>query len=199
VRVAITLKSTGKIKVAPPAAAGGAAAAAAGDAADSSLPDSTPASRWVLFGMGLVAVLIALLASWIHWHQKPFAPSLVAKANFGLFAGFYIGAQVIERLGEFVSPLLPPWDFPNATGAAAAAHVKADRATLMLGVTFIAGVLLSLATGLYFLAAVGFAVSHTVDVIVSGLVLSGGTTGLHNLISLAQKSGNPPTTKSTGD
>jgi len=163
--------------------------------ADASLPDASLLARGVLFAMGGIAVALAIVANILHWNHAPFAPSKIPAADFGLFAGFYIGAQIIERVGELVAPLLPPWDF-GGTPADKAAHAKADRAALMLGITFIAGVLLSFGSGLYLMQAVGFDVSNTVDVIVSGLVLAGGTTTLHNLITYTQ-SPSPPTTKST--
>lgn len=167
-------------------------------AGDSSLPDPSIPARVLLVILCLIAAALAWVANASGWTNRPFEPARARAADFGLFAGFYIAAAVIERGGELIAPVLPPWTFEGVGGAAATAHTKADRALLMIGVSYVLGVCLSFLTGLYFLAAVGFDVSRSVDVGITGLVISGGTTAIHNILSAAQKQGNPQTPKTTG-
>ena len=70
---------------------------------------------------------------------------------------------------------------------------KSDRAIEMLGIGTVAGVGASMVFGLYFLRAVGVNYGHSnnwetaADVIVTGLIISGGTKPLHDLIKLVEK------------
>jgi hypothetical protein len=189
--------SPGKIAAAPPGGAGG-----AGD--DKSLPDPTGAAKWTLVGLLLASVALAALLNHAGWTTHAFKPAQDATANFALFAGFYVAAQVIERLLEVVSPLLPPWKLPGADEAAKVAHAKADRATIALGLATFCGVGASCAFGLYFLSAVGIGVettngatvstiSHGVDAMITGLTIGAGTKPLHDLIGNIQNKNNPKT------
>lgn len=169
--------------------------------ADSSLPDPTLYAKLALFGLIVVAALLAVaMNGWWHSTNAPFKPSSSDNANFTLFAGFYVAAQVIERLIEVVSPLFPPLGWLPANiddGAAKAAHVKADRGAYVLGVASVAGVAASAGLGLYFLAAVGLPGSNTVDSIASGLLIGGGTKPLHDLITSIQNKSTPITGTTT--
>src|SRR5260221_12531755 len=134
----------GKIKAPPKTTA----PAGGGDPpapADTSLPDPTSVAKWMLAGMLLLALAVALI--WNHFGHAgaPFMPAKDETANFALFAGFYAAAQVIERLLELVSPGLPFWESPDPTtpGGAAApgqmptakpAQTKADRAAAAHGI-----------------------------------------------------------------
>jgi hypothetical protein len=126
-------------------------------------------------------------------------PSATQKANFALFAGFYVAAQVVERALEVISGL-----FPLALGASGEtqarrrkpreqkttqelAQDKADRGSELLGFGFFLGVLVSGFVGLYFLEAIGFVVTRGVDVVATGLVISGGTKSLHEFIKLLER------------
>ncbi len=190
----------GKLKAGPTERASG----QAGTGEDKSLPDPTGMAKGWLLGLLLAAVVISILLNALGWTTKPFQPADTATANFALFTGFYIAAQVIERLLEVVAPLLPPWPLPGADEAARTAHAKADRATLLLGVATVAGVIASCAFGLYFLAAVGIGVEtttagpvstvpHSIDAIVTGLTIGAGTKPLHDLITKVQNSDSPIT------
>lgn len=163
--------------------------------ADTSLPDPTRAAKVTLAAMLGLAVVLAVLLNAFGWTSGAFTPAQKGVANFALFAGFYVAAQVIERLLEVVSPLLPFWP-PKADDdpAVQAAHTKADRAALTMGLATLAGVAASCGFGLYFLAAVGMgSVSHSIDAIVTGLTIGAGTKPLHDLITGIQSKNTPVT------
>jgi hypothetical protein len=185
--------ATGKVKATTPDPSGP-------KGADSTLPDPTLYAKWVLFGLIVIAALLAVaMNGWWHSTKPPFEPSSDNNANFTLFAGFYVAAQVIERLIEVVSPLFPPLNWLPSDiddGAAKAAHLKADRAAYVLGVASVAGVAASAGFGLYFLAAVGLPGSNTIDSIATGLLIGAGTKPLHDLITSIQNK-NTPTTGTT--
>lgn len=181
----------------------------AGGNADKSLPDPTAlAGLAAVLMFGLAAALALALNDWAHATPKPFLPSSDKTANFALLAGFYVAAQVIERLMEFVAPVLPPmtpaaWlqramSDTNYTkiandDAAKAAQIKADRAKLALGVAAVLGVAASCLFGLFFLAAIGMHVSHTVDAILTGITIAAGTKPLHDFITSLQNNNSPTT------
>jgi hypothetical protein len=167
---------------------------------DQTLPDPTNTAKWFLFGLALLAVLTALVLNWLKVTPPPgqtFNPSENSVANFALFAGFYIAAQVIAGVLAVLGPMLPPWQPPTGVqgGAAKAAQTKADRGVLLLGLGALGGVALSCTLGLFFLKAVGMHVSHTVDAIFTGAALAGGAKPLHDFIALTQNK-NAPTTGS---
>jgi hypothetical protein len=176
--------------------------------ADTSLPDPTRYAKWALFWLLLAALAVALIWNGLFHAAAPFMPAKDEAANFALFAGFYVAAQVIERLLELASPLLPWWtDFPGPPtpaggptpaqeATAKAAQVKADRAATAHGVAAVLGVAASCAFGLFFLKAVGFRVSNTIDTFATGLLISAGTKPLHDFITGLQNK-NTPTTGTT--
>lgn len=164
-----------------------------GSKGDNSLPDPTRRARIWLFVLAAVGVVAAVVINEQGWTATAFDPSKAKAADLALFAGFYVGALVIERTAELVTPLVPWWTPPGADDAAKAAHVKADRAVVMLGLTFVAGTILSALLGLFFLKAIGMQVSHTVDVIVTGLAIAAGTKPLHDFITLLQNRDTPKT------
>jgi hypothetical protein len=161
---------------------------------DTSLPDpERKASGWAA-GFAVVAVALAVLLNLIGLRTRPFDPGHApAAANLALFAGLYIGAQVVERLAEYVAPFVPWWTPTAAPPPADAALLKADRAKLMLGITFLMGVGASCGFGLQFLQAIGMTSSRTVDCLVSAMVIAGGTKGVHDFLSLIQNASNPKT------
>ncbi|GEM_PF-1254819 len=179
-------------KVASPAAGGG--AGGAGGNADTSLPDPTSTAKGWLIGLLLLSVILSVVLNVLGLTSRAFVPSSDKTADFALFAGFYVAAQIIERLLEVIAPLLPFWTPPGEDEAVKAAHTKADRATLVMGFATLAGVAVSCGCGLYFLAAVGMtAASHTVDAIATGLTIGAGTKPLHDLITNIQNKNSPTT------
>jgi small-conductance mechanosensitive channel len=183
---------TGMIKAEPAPAGGG----------DSSLPDPTRVARLFLGACVVAAVVVAIVADAIGLATKAFEPAQVPAANFALFAGFYVGAQVVERLMEVVSPLLPFWDLPASMAKAEekvkVAQVKADRAKAALGLALLAGVVLSFAFGLYFLKAIGMDIPRRWDIFFTGLIIAAGTKPLHDFITGLQNKNTPNTGNSVG-
>lgn len=167
---------------------------------DSGLPDPTSTARWFLFGCLLVAFVAAVIADQAGWVTRSFGPSEDEVANFALFAGFYVAAQLVERLMELVSPLLPLWRLPagfSGDKKVRAAQVKADRSKAVLGLATVAGVAASCGFGLYFLAAVGMAVPRMPDIFFTGLIIGAGTKPLHDFITSLQNKNSPKTGTST--
>ena len=165
---------------------------------DTSLPDPTATARWALGISIVIAFALAVAMNAFGWTQTPFKPSATATTDFALLAGFYVAAQVIERLMQLISPLLPWWTPYESTDAneIKAAHVKADRGAVSLGIASILGVAASCGFGLFFLAAIGMDVSHTIDAFFTGITIAAGTKPLHDFISLLQNK-NAPTTGTT--
>ena len=173
---------------------------AANDEGDGSLPDPTSIARIFLFACIVAALVVAIVANSAGWATKSFNPAQVEEANFALFAGFYVAAQVIERLMELFSPLLPFWKLPtdmaNADPKVKVAQVKADRAKAVLGLALLAGVAISAAFGLYFLKAVGMDVPRMPDIFFTGLIIAAGTKPLHDFITGLQNKSTPNTNNS---
>jgi hypothetical protein len=172
------------------------------DNSDQTLPDPTNWAKWGLSVLAVLAIVLALVLNWLKVtppEGQVFNPSANHEANFALFAGFYIAAQVIAGVLAILGPMLPPWEPPTDVlgSAAKAAQTKADRGVLLLGLGALGGVILSCTLGLFFLKAVGMHASHTVDAIFTGAVLAGGAKPLHDFIALTQNK-NAPTT-GTGD
>jgi hypothetical protein len=171
-----------------------AAAPTAAQPGDTSLPDPSNAARaWLFFGV-IIAIAAAIVMNLAGLTAKDFTPPK-GDFNFAVFAGFYAAAQIIERLMELVTPLLPV-DFSSiAAGdnAARAAQAKADRAKEALAVASVAGVVAASAFGLFFLKTIGITTSHTVDALCTGLVIAAGTKPLHDFISLLQNQNAPKT------
>lgn len=163
--------------------------------ADTSLPDPTARARWWLLGLIVLAFVVAVGMNALGWTGKPFTPAASSTANFALFAGFYVAAQVIERLMQLVSPLVPFWKpyKDTDTDAVKAAHVKADRAPVLLGIAAVFGVAASCGFGLFFLRAIGMHVTPTIDTFFTGITIAAGTKPLHDFISLIQNQSTPTT------
>jgi hypothetical protein len=172
----------------------------AAESGDKSLPDPTGRAGALTAILLVVAIIVGIVLNAFDLTAAAFDPAKVGEANFALFAGFYVGAQVIERLMEFIAPVLPPWRITTPAGdtpeakAARAAQVKADRVKLVLGVASVLGVAASGLFGLFFLSAIGMQVSHTIDTIVTGITIAAGTKPLHDFISTLQNKDNPKTT-----
>jgi hypothetical protein len=140
-------------------------------------------ARWLGLGFFLLGVLVAVVVVGLGGYAR--RAFQVDVADFALFAAFYVVTQAAERLLELMSNFLPP------DGETAAA--KKERAIVLLGLGSLVGVLASMTFGLYFLRAVGVDYGATndwekaLDVIVTGLVIAGGTKPLHDLVKLVEK------------
>ncbi|HST40735.1 MAG TPA: hypothetical protein VLK58_14565 [Conexibacter sp.] len=109
-------------------------------------------------------------------------------SGFDTFAAFYIVAQAIERLLELLalSPI-PPNPDPDAVTEeekkSAEQRVTAQKTLVAAALSVLLAAGASLAFGLYFLEAVGITEPERwIDVLVTALLLSGGTKALHELI-----------------
>jgi len=198
----------GKIKATPPSkTADPGASDTSSSGGDTSLPDPTKYARWFLAAGLAVGAGLAIILNLTGWVTRPFTPSSgQGTANFALFAGFYVAAQVIERLLEFVSPQLPlarwgppvpPGDLTDGQRTVLAAQIKADRGAWTHGLAVVFGVGSSAAFGLFFLTAVGIHTSQTIDIFATGVIIAAGTKPLHDFTSYLQNQNNPTTGKSS--
>jgi hypothetical protein len=170
----------------------------AGDDADSALPDPTRYAQGSLAALLVIAAILAVVLNALDLTTKEFKPSDTTTANFGLFAAFYVGAQVIERVLQLVSPLLPPWKMPDTLSPTEkAAQVKADRADIALGLAAVLGVAMSAGFGLFFLKAIGMHTTTTIDILLTGIVIAAGTKPLHDFIGYLQGQTAPKTKTTT--
>ena len=158
---------------APPAGAPAVGAPAVGE------PSVSPVGSLGARIVGLVLLALALaLALLVDGEDSAFQP----EEEFVLLAGFYVAAQAVERLFEFV---LPPGQ--------GSAQAKADRVFVVGGLATLLGVILSLALGLYFLEAIQVQdPNRELDVFVTGLVIGAGTKPLHDLITRIEKKKEAP-------
>jgi hypothetical protein len=158
-------------------AAGGGGPAAPAVAAPAPVPAGAAATPAATLGAKVIGLILLagsiLLAILVDGKASAFQP----KQGLVLVAGFYVAAQAVERLLEFV---LPPGQ--------GSAQAKADRVVIVGGFATLLGVGLSLALGLYFLRAVQVqSPTAWLDVLVTGLVIGGGTKPLHDLMALIEK------------
>lgn len=156
------------------------------------MPDPSAGARVLLFFCIVVAVVVAVAMHKLGWVGKQFKPPS-ADPSFALFAGFYVAAQIIERLMELVLPDLPVGRGTGTDKAAQAAQAKADRAKLALGVATVAGVVVANAFGLFFLKTIGIQARPLIDSICTGLIIASGTKPLHDFITLLQNRDSPST------
>ena len=179
--------------------------------------ESEDPSFWVIAASYGAIVLLGIYALSQNANLKE---PLVLATGASAFALFYLAAQTVERLLE----PLTNWILPKkkeekdadeakamaanavdeeATTAADDAAKKAallqrktrERAILFWGITSVAGILMSLWLGVYFLAALlapteagsDPAVPRWADAVLTGVVIGGGSKGLHDLITRVQK------------
>jgi hypothetical protein len=181
---------------------------------DAQLPDPSGIAKLLalLLMLGTVVAAIAIGDN----GTKPFDPKGKADADLAFFAGFFLAAQAIERALELIAPFIPFWtiplevEIPTVTTIGAerqltvetrastrdelTAQKKTDRGFVMLSIGALFGVGVSAAMGLYLPEVIGVMVPRWLDMLVTGLAISGGTKGLHELIKTLQKAKEPGTT-----
>ena len=104
-------------------------------------PKPDPRASAVILGLLflLAGLAVAIVFDVGDWDRRPFEPAKQADANFALFAGFYVAAQIVERLLEPIAPLFP---LKRATGGTATENLaqdRADRAMTILGLAALLG------------------------------------------------------------
>ena len=82
---------------------------------DNTLPDPTNTAKWVVLGLSILAVVLAIVLNMLKASPPKeliFDPSKDAEANFALFAGFYVAAQVLAAVLLVIAPFIPFWKPP---------------------------------------------------------------------------------------
>lgn len=148
------------------------------------------------------------------WARDADGVQFTAQEGLSAFAVFYVAAQSAERFVEMLLPLLDKWaafaktDAKNAVEAAVAesqamsaaeAQAKLDRITanrsaIAFAGTAAFGMILCAYLEADFLAVLGISfgdsptrVNSIVTLVITGLVLGGGSKGLHDLITNMSK------------
>jgi len=172
--------------------------------------DSKPDLRFVLVTLALVLTIWGLAFWWNPLKLVLAAPATLA-AGVSVFALLYIAAQAVERLLEPLSSLdpatpkaevardqsvasalaSPTTPLLNAAAAAQAAleKLRQNKAVLFWGLATLAGMVMSALTGIYLLDIVIETPQPPppLDILVTGLVVGGGTKPLHDLITRIEK------------
>jgi hypothetical protein len=159
------------------------------DPADANLPDPSRTSMAWAGAFLAAALALALIADATNLDKDPpFDPKGVPGGGIAIFAGFAAASVVIERMLELAAPFIPWWGYLSIE------QKKVDRGYTLITLAEFLGVLASAATGLYFADAIGLSLERWADILVSGLVIGAGATGLHEVlksISKAKGSGTP--------
>lgn len=170
------LSSSGSGLVVAPAAGAAPAPPAAPSAGVNDDTEAVVTKGTRALTLGLFAV--GLLLAWLIPETKP---PFAAKEGFTLFAGFYVGAQAIERVLEIVLP-----------AGGQTKQAKTNRALLFPAIAFVIAIIAAEYLGLYYLKAVGVQAPGTLDIIITALAIAGGTKPLHDFIKQIEKAKEPP-------
>ena len=176
----------------------------------------TTGAEWPYALFAVAAIIIywfAFVAQRVYPDLKPHDAVKVAE-GVAAFAMFYVAAQAVER---FLEPLVAMDPIKrrlaseratkiaaaaasgsaNATQVAATAQAaldqwRANRSVVIFAIATILGMAASAFLGLYFISSLvtGPVPDVNVDVLVTGLVIGGGSKPLHDLITNVQKSSN---------
>ncbi len=165
----------------------------------------------VLIAGVIYCLFFAGLAGWSH--ELPFQ----AEVNFALFAAFIVVAGAIERFLEPLLVVLPPYEKKSSSDSSDAEkaelkegneRAKADRALLAYCIALIIGIVVCSVFGLYFLETMGVSVGMSkgsgatetwvfandgekmlrgLDILITALIITGGTKPLHDMIASIEK------------
>lgn len=137
-------------------------------------------------GISVGILVVAFIVAFLLRDKDAVVPiSVPANQGFGLFAVFYVAAQVVERLTE---PLTWALDRLKLTENAN----KPNRIAVIHSIVALIAVIISSFAGLHFLQAVGIGNEKNhlpwgFDSFATGLLISGGTKPLHDFISYLQQ------------
>ncbi len=154
-------------------------------------PDARSAARWTAVAFVFVGIVTVVIVDLSNETRKAWELAADKKEEFELFAAYFIAAAGIERLIEVVSGWFPFVRETEPTEEKARAvfraQRKADRGVLTAACAAMVGMVASAVTGLYFLRAVGASPPLWADMALTGLLLSGGTKTIHELLRTIQK------------
>ena len=146
-------------------------------------------------GVAAILVVIATAAAFglFGWTQPP----VKLVEGLGVFARMYIGAQAIERFIEpftYLDKVNSELEDKAATDQAAKADLdtwKTQRMFLTWSAATTLGMIASGLLGIYFLAMVidGSTLPRWMDMLVTGVVIGGGSKAVHDLIENIQAGG----------
>lgn len=182
-------------------------------AAASTTTESKPDPIFVAVALVIVALIWFIAFQWnpVAWR---YAQAATLAAGVSVFALLYIVAQALERLLEPLSSLDPSAPAaeeardqtvaaaisnPTATLLQAAANAQAgleqvrkNKAVIFWGLATVAGMFISAFTGIYLLDIVIETPKPppSLDILVTGLVVGGGTKPLHDLIARIESAKN---------
>jgi hypothetical protein len=145
-----------------------------------------PNSQAIAYSIGILAVALVGSVALGAIVVNPVVPiSIPANQGFGLFAAFYVAAQIVERITEPFTWVLDQFQMTDDAN-------KSNRTALIHSVAVLIAVIITGALGLHFLQAVGIGDSNHhlpgwIDIYATALVISGGTKPLHDFISLLQQ------------
>jgi hypothetical protein len=206
-RPVIVLASPTREEAAPTADSTTAPAAASGPSA----PTTSPGIKYVVSASFLVvaAYVAALIVSAKVWDKGPLDGRKLI-TDVSIFALLYVAAQAVERLLEPVSWLALKIDDAKKTRDTAFAayqtsgksdagttaanaqasleHARSNRAVVYWALATGVGMFAAAALKLYFLHILGVTdAPRWAEILVTGLVIGGGTKPLHDLISRIEK------------
>jgi predicted lipid-binding transport protein (Tim44 family) len=169
--------------------------------------------RWQFYAASLALIAIGVLAGTYVYDHLSGGVAFSPPTGIGIFALFYVVAQVIERIQEPFAPLVQEdkkdegqakqardeavaaaLSTPTTQNASAAANAqavveqrRANTRVLLFGTGALLGMVGCGYLHAFFLKTVGVSgIQPWVDLLITGLVVGGGTKLLHDLISNLQ-------------
>jgi zinc transporter ZupT len=159
----------------------------AADLDESRLSKAFTASPWLAPAFLVTALTLAGALSFMFGYLVEQPSVRIDTSGFIITAGLFVGALAIERMTEL---LIAPW--------VGDIHGKAGRTVVIGSVTAVLGVITAGSLGLYLLEILTSGTIHTgpntdndlirsIDILVTGMAIAGGTKPLHDLLSSLEK------------